>query len=337
MYKKTFLSKGLLGRSLRGGAALAMGTILERLARFVRNMILARILAPDQFGISAIVIACSAFFEAVTDVGTGQSIIQNKAGDNKEYLNSVWWFNVARGTALFTAGFFAAPLFAWFYKDPNLTAYLRVAFLTMFWNGLTSTGMYAKQRDLKFGTTVWVTQGSGLIGTIVTLCLAIFVKNVWVLVIGVVCEGMFRCILSFILCPIKPHLPIDKAASKDLSRFSRGMAGLPIFTFLVLQADVFVLGRVSSKEVLGMYFLALSLANMPVMIFNKIANPLLLPVFARLQNDLQKLSSYLMKVTRLILMFGLPMATCMAVFASPILTVVFGAKYAVMALPFSIL
>jgi O-antigen/teichoic acid export membrane protein/polysaccharide pyruvyl transferase WcaK-like protein len=337
MKNKTVFSQSLLGKSLRGGAALAFGTILERLARFIRNMILARLLAPEQFGISAIVIACSSFFEAVTDVGTGKSIIQNKAGNDGEYLNSVWWFNAARGTALFASGFAAAPLFAWFYKDPALVSYMRVAFLTMFWNGLTSTGMYARQRDMNFGTTVWITQGSGLLGTAITLICAVFLRNVWILVIGMVCEGFIRFVLSFILCPIRPHLPVSRAASQDLSRFSRGMAGLPLLTFLVMQADVFVLGRVSTKETLGMYFLALSLANIPVMIFNKIATPLLLPVFSRLQDDLEKLGGYLLSVTRIIWMFGLPLAACMAVFAPEILSVIFGSPYTAMSFPFAVL
>lgn len=330
-------SHGLVARGIQSGAALAAGTIVERVVRFARNMVLARILAPDQFGISAIVIACSAFFEAVTDVGTGVSIIQKKSGDDTEYLNSVWWFNAVRGTLLVAAGLILAPLIAWFYRDPQLTLYLRVAFFAMFWNGLTSTGMYAKQRNLNFGTTVWITQGSGFAGTIFTLVLALFIQNVWVLVIGLVFESIMRFLLSFLLCPIKPHLPIDREAFSHLSSFSRGMAGLPILTFLVLQADVFVLGRVATKETLGMYYLALSLANIPVMVFTKVANPLILPVFSRMQDDLERLKKHLLNVTLLIWLFGLPMAAAMGVFAPSILSVVFGNEYASMAIPFTVL
>lgn len=337
MIGKAINSPGMLGRGIRSGAALAAGTVLERLARFVRNMILARILAPDQFGISAIVIACSAFFEAITDVGTGVSIIQKKTGDDAEYLNSVWWFNAGRGTALTLLGLALAPAIAWFYKDPGLTAYLRVAFLSMFWNGLTSTGMYARQRNLQFGTTVWITQGSGLAGTLFTLSLALVMRDVWVLVLGLVFESLMRFAISFMLCPIKPHLPVDRESFRHLSAFSKGMAGLPMLTFLVLQADVFVLGRVATKETLGMYYLALSLANVPVMVFTKIANPLILPVFSRLQNDKERLRDHLLKITRIIWLFGLPMAACMGAFAPSILSIVFGNAYAAMALPFGIL
>lgn len=335
--KQAVSSQSLKAKSMRGGAALAAGTMIERFARFVRNMILARLLAPNYFGISAIVIACGELFEAFTDVGTGKSIIQSKSGDKAEYLNSVWWFNAGRGAILYACGFLAAPLIAWFYKDASLTVYLRVAFLTMLWNGFVSTGMYAKQRDLKFGTTVWITQGCGFLGTLTTLALVIFMRNVWVLIIGLVCEGLFRLILSFILCPIRPHLPIDKDAWKDLSRFSRGMAGLPILLFVVMQADVFVLGKLVGKDVLGTYYLALSLANIPMMIFNKIANPLLLPVFSRFQDDSQKLSDYLLKITKLIWLFGLPFAACMAAYSGSVLTLIYGQRYASMAVPFSIL
>lgn len=77
---------------------MAAGTLVERLVRLGRNMILARLIAPDQFGLMAIVLAVIGLFEALTEVGVAQAVIQNKKGDTPEFLNLAWWFGVARGS-----------------------------------------------------------------------------------------------------------------------------------------------------------------------------------------------------------------------------------------------
>ena len=79
---------------------LAAGTLVERLARLGRNMLLARIIAPDQFGLMAIVLAVLALFEALTEVGVAQAVIQNERGTTPEFLNVAWWFGIARGVVV---------------------------------------------------------------------------------------------------------------------------------------------------------------------------------------------------------------------------------------------
>ena len=82
LINKTFVTitdkiKGdsLKARSARGAAVLGIGTVAGRGTRFVRNMILARILAPDEFGLMAIIMVAAMAFEAFTEVGIKQSVI----------------------------------------------------------------------------------------------------------------------------------------------------------------------------------------------------------------------------------------------------------------------
>src|SRR5699024_5606174 len=161
-------------------------TVAERLARLGRNMLLARVIAPDQFGIMAITLAVIALFEAITEVGVAQAVIQNKRGDTPEFLNVAWWFGVARGVVV---GLQAAPLtapIANFYEEPDLTPLLMVAPLTVVFTGLTSPRVYALQRKFKFKATLFTFQGAGLIGTAFTIALGFILQNVWALLWGAV-------------------------------------------------------------------------------------------------------------------------------------------------------
>ena len=84
-------------KAFRGGQILAAGTVVDRLARLGRNMLLARLIVPDDFALMALTLAVIALFGAITEVGVAQAVIQNERGDTREFLNVAWWFGVTAG------------------------------------------------------------------------------------------------------------------------------------------------------------------------------------------------------------------------------------------------
>ncbi len=322
--------RDLLARCLRAGSILAVSSGVAQGARLLRNIILARILAPDQFGLMALVLAASLLFESLTEVGIRQAIVQSRRGDTLGYLNAAWWFSATRGVLLYALGVWSSPWIAAFYEEPGLTPLLQVAFLTMAFSGFTSPRLYVLEKRLEFGKYVWITQGAGLAGTLISLLMVTVFPNVWALVIGFVGEAVSRCLASFVFCPMRPRLLFDQASARELLRFSRGMIGLPLLTFVVMQADVFVLGKVCSRDDLGMYTLALSLAQTPVTLFSRVVQPLILPVLSEAQDDLPRMWHHLLRMNRSILLFGFPVSCLLAVFAPAVLKACYGPSYEVM-------
>lgn len=344
LINKTFVTitdkiKGdsLKARCVRGMMILGAGTFIERGFKVLRYVILARVLAPDEFGLMAIVIAASTFFEAFTEVGVRQSIIQNKKGTETEYLNMAWWFQALRGLGLFALAVLAAPWISSFYQESDLLPLLRVAFLTLLFNGLVSPRAHVLEKEFQFGKVVLLVQGSGLLGALLTIALAFFVRNVWALVIGFIVEAMLRCLLSFIVCPFRPRLSIDKDSLFEILKFARGMFGLPILAFLAYRTDVIVLGRVVDKAQLGMYSLALILAQMPRDFFARVVGPVLLPAFSKKQDDKASLCGAVLELTRNTATFAIPLVAFLVVCSDTALSVVFGSQYASVAVPFSLM
>lgn len=312
------------GGALRGGSLLAAGTLVERLARLGRNMLLARVIAPDQFGIMAITLAVLALYEAITEVGVAQAVIQNKRGSTPEFLNVAWWFGVARGLIV---GIIALPLaspIARFYDMPELVPLLMVAPVSILFTGLTSPRVYALQRQFRFGATLTAIQGAGLLGTAMAIVLGFWLQNVWALLWGTVFEAFARFVLSFVVCPIRPRFRLDKESRTDLFRFTKGMAGLSVLTLLIMQADTFVLGKVISAEDLGLYTMAITLAAFPLMIFSKVVQPLVVPMLANVQDDLGALRSKVLQLSRLVWLFGLPLTAVLGLSGGPLLVLVYG-------------
>lgn len=325
-------------RSARAMIALGFGTATGRGTRFVKTMILAKfLLAPDQLGIMAIVMSFSMAFEALTEVGVKQSVIQNKQGATDEYLNAAWWLQVVRGLCLFAAASLLAPWISSFYENPQLSKLLRVAFLAVVIRGVMSPRAYVLEREFKFGRAVLLIEGSAILGAAVAVGLAVVMRNVWALVLGFVAEMTILCVLSFIVVPFRPRLRIHKESMGELMIFARRMLGLPVMTALSFQAPILILGKVVSEAELGFYGLAASLAYIPIDMYARVVTPVLLPAFSERQDDNRALCRGILQTTRLTALFIIPMVAFMACSASELLSLVYRAAYAAMAMVFAVL
>ena len=327
----------LRAKTARGAVILGTGTIVDRGLRFVRNMILARILAPDEFGLMAIVMVAPMFFELFTEVGVKHSIIQNKRGSDREYLNAAWWVQVVQSSALFLIGVAMAPLISSFYDKPELLNLLRFAFLAILFRGFVSPRMSVLRKEYKFGKFVLVSQGSGIIGTFIAIGLAFMLRSVWALVIGFVAEAAVLCLLSYMFVPFLPKLSIDKESLSELLRFVLGLVGSPVLAIIALRTDVVVLGKMVSGEQLGLYGLAIYLAYLPMILADRVIRPVLLPAFSEKQDDKNSLCRGLLKISRAGAIFGAGFVALMVTCAGKILLLAYGPEYVAVAAPFAVL
>ncbi len=303
----------------------------------VRTMILARILAPGDFGLMAIVMSVLAVLSSLTDIGVQQSIIRHPEGNKKEYLNIAWWIQVTQAAGLFIAAFLIAPAICRFYSKPELLNLLRVSFLVVIFNGFTSPCLYLLDKEFRFVKALCLMQGSSLLGTVVAIILAFYMRSVWILVIAQLVQTGTQCLLSHILCPFRPMLKIDREYLKEVFSFGRGMAGLSFLTIISMQTDVFVMGKLLPSKQVGMYALALSLAQQPMLLFSRTIGRVLLPAFAEKQNDKKALCSAVVRILKSILLFGVPLTILVAIWSKTILSVIYGAQYGVVAVPYAIL
>jgi len=336
---KIALTKGssLKARAARGSLILGIGTFFELGINLVRNMILARMLTPGDFGLMAIVMSVLSVLSSLTDIGVKQSIISHPQGNRKEYLNIAWWIQVIRAVGLFIAAFLIAPAICRFYCKPELLNLIRVSFMVFIFGGFTSPRLFLLDKEFRFVKELCLMKGSSLFSTATSISLAFYMQSVWILVIAQLVQTGVQCLLSHILCPFKPALKIDRRYLKDVLNFGRGMAGLSFLTIISMQTDVFVMGKLLPSKQVGMYALALSLAHQPMMIFAHTIGRVLFPAFAEKQDDKRAICSAVVKILKSILLFGIPLLVLAALGSKTILSVIYGAQYSVVAFPFALL
>ena len=242
------------------------------------------------------ILSLTQLFEILTEMGIKQSVIQHKNGDNSEYLNMAWWFQGLRAIGLYAVAFIVAPWLCEFYfrsrvevltRYPmeELTILIRVAFLSILFNGFISPRAHVLEKKFRFSRAVVITQGGLVLGIIITITLAFLIRNVWAIVIGFAATGLFRCLMSYVLCPFMPKVAYDRESFQGLYRFAKGMLGLPALTYLAFNIDVLVAGKLVSTSLVGFYGMALMLAFAPRDLFVRIISPILFSAFADKHDD----------------------------------------------------
>ena len=295
-----------------------------------------------------LILSLLSFFETVMEVGVRKSVVQSKDGDTPEYLNMAWWFQGVRSILMYLIAYLASPWLSRFYfsdkveilqiySPDELCVLLRVAFLYILLNGFTSPKMQILTREFRFFKKMILSQGTVAAGTIVTIILAFTVRNVWAIVIGYLAGMFLLFVFSYIACSFKPRFSLHKESLSAIYQYARGMAGLPILTYFAFNADILVLGKVSGTAMVGMYGMAMVIANTPRDLFSKIISPVLLPAFAEKQTNNESMCRAILTLTRTMVLLLLPGAALAAWCGKTILTIVYPAKYAQVAMVFGVL
>jgi len=335
--KKILKSQSITARLMTGSFWLGAGGAAEQGLRFLRNMIVARLIAPTELGVMAIILVSNYALESFTQVGLKEAIIQHDNGDSKKYLNGAWYFALVRTTILYIIGYFIAPLIAHFYQVADLTLMLRVSMISLFLKGLISVEAYAQLKKMNYLKWMVINNIGGLTGIITAIILAFHLRNIWAIIWGYIAESLFRFILSYVLCPFFPEKSFDRKYLKDLLQFSKGIFGLPILLLLFFKIDVLVLGKMVDKELLGLYSMGSSLAQMPLVLVSVFLEPMLYPTLSRLKSNKEQLEKALVYVIRLIYFLGVPLTICSFLFGKYILSIIYGQQYATVGVSFALL
>jgi len=334
--EKLMAGGGLRAKTMRGGLFLTGGSVAEQGSRFARNMILTRLLAPSAFGTMAIVMSTSALVVCMTEIGQRYAVIQNPRGGEDEYLNAGWWMGMGRSLLTYGIIFAMAPFVAHFYGNGELSALLRVTLLSMVFDGAMSPRSILPQKEMKFGRWMAISNGGAICGVILTVVLSFVLRDVWALAIGSCSENVFRCLLSYIVCPGLPRLGWDRGAIRDLYVFTKQGLGLSFLNLIFTRTDIFVLAKLYSATALGVYTMAVYLVQTPSVFLTNTLVQTLLPTFAHVQEDKDRVNRILIEVTSWMILLGLPATVGCYLCGSSLLRLIYGTRYEAAAGPLAV-
>ena len=250
-------------RSLVKNAIWVIGGFgVSQILRLVSGVILARLLAPEVFGIMVIVYSIRTGIDLLSDIGVGQSVVANRDADRPEFYNTAWSLRFLRGFVLFAlCAVVAAPL-AKFYQAPVLGSVVPVVGAYFAIIGMGSLAPMFLQKRLRSATLSMFELSVEFITSAFQIIFAWFNPTIWVFVLGGMINVMARAIGSYIVVPdIRHRFSISGSVARQIFSFGFWIFLSSLIYFLSANFDRLYLGRVIPFGILGIYGIARSLAE----------------------------------------------------------------------------
>ena len=299
----------------------------ERAIRFAVNIVLARLLSPDDFGTFAAILVPLIALDSITYLASGPFIIQSKNGERPSYLNTILVFSVVRGLLISIAVLLLAPLLADYFERSELAPFFMVAAIQPLLAGCLSPGIYLLEKKLRYPRVA----GNRFIGTVIGAFVALVLgwsdPSPWALLIGQIVGVAMVSLGSWIAAPIRLQPRIDREAIQELKGFALAAIGTPVLIMLVSQSPALFLGRMDSLAALGTFTLAYRLAELPVFVTLTIIGSVLLPAYSRFQGDRARLRSSWLRAWRVIAMYSIALSLTIAWMGDSLPFVVWGSRF----------
>jgi lipopolysaccharide exporter len=310
----------------RGGAWVFTLKIIEKIFGFTRLVILARLLAPNDFGLIGIALLTLSILDTFSETGYHTALIQKKK-DISVYLDTAWTVSILRGFLLFIVIFFSAPYVSLFFKSAEASSVLKVLGLSILLRGFTNIGIVYFQKELEFNRQFVY----GLIVTfadfIVAVLAALILKNMWALVFGHLAGNLAGVVASYLMHPYRPRINLDLAKIKELSGFGKWVFAYSILYFVITQGDDFFVGKVLGILALGFYQMAYKIANIPATEITNVISKVIFPAYAKMQVDIPRLRESFVRVVQFIAFISFPIAGLIFVLAPDFTKLFLGDKW----------
>jgi len=313
-------------RVVKGGFWVFLLRIVNRGVSLIRLIILARILAPSDFGLMGIALLTMSTLETFSQTGFQQALIQKKE-DIKSYLNSAWTVLILRGFILFIILYFIAPYAAIFFDSPEAKPIIRVIGFSILFQAFTNIGITYFKKELEFNKEFIYQFAGTLADFIVAISAVIILRNVWALVLGLLAGNIVRCFVSYLIHPYRPHLSKDLGKAKELFGFGKWIMGSSILIFLITQGDDIFVGKLLGTTALGFYQLAYRISNMPATEITHVISQITFPAYSKLQDNIPKLRETYLKVLQVTVFLSFPIAGLIFVLAPDFTKIFLGEKW----------
>lgn len=303
---------------------------------FIANMVLARLLVPDDFGCIGIIYIFISFADLLVDSGLGGALIQKKNVTQKDY-DTVFTTNFAISVFLYVLIFVAAPFFAGYFNIQHLDLYLRIVSISILFRAFFVVQSADLLKNLRFKEIsingIVTTAGS----VIVAIVMAIYGFGVWSLIAKNLIQPLLSGIMYRISSSVKCKFGIDKQSFKQLFGFGWFSMLTSFVDVLYANTVAFIVGKKYTVKDLGYYNQANSLQQIPSYSLALVIKQVLFPHMARIHDDKQLMKEYSQRVMIVATFVVFPVMLYLISFAKPIVVLLYSDKWLPSAIFFEIL
>lgn len=289
--------------------------------QFIVQLLLARLLSPEAFGVIAIVQVFIALANVFIQSGFSIALIQKKDTDELDY-SSVFYFSLFIAGVLYVAIFFTAPTIAQFYSNDSLIMILRVLSLNLFSGSLNAVQNSYIAKTMQFRKQFLSSLISGLVSGTIGIILAFSGFGVWALVFQQLINQFTISLVLWFTVKWRPTLNFSFRRIKNLLSFGSNILVSSLLDTLYNNLRTLIIGRMYDADVLGYHDKGKSVPRVLTTSLNGTLQAVMLPTFSKYQDDRVRLKSIVRKSMMTSSFIVFPMMMGLAVTAEPIVTLV---------------
>ena len=273
-------------RTLVSGAAWTIGAFgISQVIRFASNVILARLLAPELFGLMVIVNTLGIGMQLMSDIGIGQNIIYSKNANEPNFYNTAWTLQIIRGIGLWTLFLIAAVPVANFYNIQALSLILPISGLSILFTGFSSVSLSLLQKRMLFAKLNIFNLVIAFLSSTIIILFAYFSRTIWALVLGGVAgSALFMLGSYFLLRDLKHRFCLDKQSVAEILRFGKWIVVSSVVFFLSANFDRLYFAKIVPLELLGVYGIARTISDMIGNVANRLGWSVVFPYISSHEN-----------------------------------------------------
>ena len=296
------------------------------LLQFVINLILARLLTPNDFGLVGMILIFVVVSQFLIDSGSGSALIQ-KLNPTQEDYSTVFWWNFIFSILLYIIIYALSPNIATFFHNQELTLLLRVIAIVIIINAFSLVQRTRLKKNLSFKEIAITDIISYSISAIIAFYSAKIGMGAWSLVLMYISNATLNAIIFWSIARWKPSLIFSLSSLKELLSYGGFLLIASVMQEVCNHVQGVVIGRNFSAAHTGLYTQAKKMDEVASMTIPAIFCNVLFPVYSEHQNDKKKLCELLGQNTRLVAFIVFPLMMLLIIIAEPLFNILYGEKW----------
>ncbi|RFU38215.1 lipopolysaccharide biosynthesis protein, partial [Actinomadura logoneensis] len=320
--------RSLGAKTRRGLSWSLLGTVGTKAGSFALNLVLARLLAPKDFGVFAIALAAWAFLIHVNDAGIIAAVVQWR-GKLEEMARTATVLAFASSALVYVACWFAAPYYAHLAHSDAATGPIRLLCVVVVVDGITAVRSGSLMRAFRQDTIVKANLAGLVCQAPVAVVLALADFGPYSFVWGQVVASAVAGALILRWADVPSGGGFDRAVAGRLLRFGLPLAASLGIESVLLNADYVIVGHVLGTVAIGYYMIAFNVSSWVPTLIGQAIRYVSTAAFSRLaeRDDPDSLSDGVRRSLPLLLAFVFPAAVLLATLAEPLLAFLYGARW----------
>jgi O-antigen/teichoic acid export membrane protein len=318
--------KDLRERAIRGGFAKACAQTVTWVIRLGSLMVLARLLAPKDFGLVGMVAAFTGVLNLFRDFGLSSAAVQ-RGHVTDDQISSLFWINILVGLILGLLLGGMAPFVAAFYREPRLVWVSIILATSFVFNAAGVQHTAVLERQMRFTTLATIDLISLVVSTVVGIGMATKGFGYWSLVAAAVALPLVSTLCLWLTTGWTPSWPRWADGIHSLLRFGGTLTLINLIVYVGYNFEKVLLGRFWGANALGLYGRAYQLISLPTDNLNSAFWGVAFSGLSRVRNEPERFRSYFLKGYSLVLALTIPTTLAVTLFAPDLILVFLGPKW----------